>query len=109
VLALNVGLSFSRKEADVQQAHMLLWRPLVREILLNLVRRHVQRPLLVVLWGKQPLKAFEAMGIAAAAAGGRFKTVEREHPATPAFLTRQPDPFTDANTALRPDWQGIDW
>ncbi len=113
VLCLNAGLSFSRKEAMTQQAHIHLWKPLVREIFIHLVRRPAC-PLLVLLWGNEARVAFRDMGIEVEASGegnaGRLIVVKRAHPATSLFLKNQPDAFTDANLALeQAGWPTIAW
>ncbi|WP_326532747.1 uracil-DNA glycosylase family protein [Pseudorhodoferax sp.] len=124
VLCLNLGLTLSRfDDSDtpdaqrVQPAHMALWTPVVRAVLLHLARRP-KSTLLVLLWGGQAQEAFETMGIAQAAEGanppGRLLVVKRRHPAyavgnAPPFL-ELPDAFTQANQAFggNPP-HGIDW
>lgn len=114
VLCLNLGLTLTRfdekgiPEAEkAQPAHMALWTPVVRAVLLHLVRRP-NSTLLVLLWGGQAQRAFEAMGIAQAAEqtnpSGRLLVVERRHPAyaigsASPFLAL-PDAFTQANQAF---------
>jgi len=119
VLCLNLGLTLSRFDRDgtpanerVQPAHMALWKPVVREVLLHLVRR-TGRELLVILWGGKAQAAFDQMGVEAAASaagqGGRLAVVRRAHPAADGptgnagaalFLQLQDDPYTQANRKL---------
>lgn len=113
VLLLNLGLTLSRfdakntpDEAKVQPAHMALWTPIVRAVLLHLVRRP-DASLLVMLWGDAAKRAFGAMGIKAAAHADRLVVVERPHPAydgkgneDPPFLQAR-DAFTQANVDLQ--------
>jgi uracil-DNA glycosylase len=107
VLCLNLGLTLSRFDKPVQQAHMAMWKPIVRGILLHLARRP-GRDLVVILWGGDAQRAFDAMGIDAAFAQGgqpdRLVTVRRNHPAFEdegevPFL-RLPDPFTEVDQRL---------
>lgn len=118
VLCLNLGLTLSRFDAKetpvadrVQPAHMAMWKPVVRAILLHLVRRQ-GRELLVVLWGDKAQKAYDSMGVEAAAAaagnGARLVVVRRPHPSADGpkvdpgaspFL-RLEEPYTQANNAL---------
>lgn len=115
VLCLNLGLTLSRFDrpgtpaADrVQPAHMALWQPVVREILVHLARR-TDRELLVVLWGKKAQDAFAQMGVGSAAGRmGKLAVVMRSHPsangpsgnAGASPFLKLDDPFTQANKAL---------
>lgn len=128
VLCLNLGLTLSRFDPArtaasdrVQPAHMEMWKPLVRAILVHLACRP-NGELLVVLWGDKARKAFEDMDVEreAESAGSRARlvVVNRVHPAADGprgnrgaspFL-RLDDPFTQANEALeRIGALPIDW
>ena len=111
VLFLNLGLTLSRFHKPTQLAHMALWQPVVRAILLHLALRP-QGALVVVPWGGEAQDAVKAMGVVQAAQqAGRanhLAVVRRAHPAydgeaggddTVPFL-QLPDPFSQVNAAL---------
>ena len=128
VLCLNLGLTLSRFDPArtaasdrVQPAHMAMWKPLVRAILVHLACRP-NGELLVILWGDKARQAFEDMDVEqeAESAGSRARlvVVNRVHPAADGprgnrgaspFLCLD-DPFTQANEALeRIGAPPIDW
>jgi uracil-DNA glycosylase len=108
VLCLNAGLTLSRFQKDVQQAHFALWRPVVQRILTTLATRK-KGSVVFLLWGGVAQKTFNELGIldAADAAGtrNRVAVVTHVHPAAedkqgqPRFFTL-PNTFTAANEKL---------
>jgi uracil-DNA glycosylase len=108
VLCLNAGLTLSRFEAPVQQAHFALWRPVVQRILTAPATRK-DRTVVFLLWGAVAQNTFRELGIleAAEAAGSadRVAVVKHVHPGAenaggaPRFF-EPPNTFELANTKL---------
>jgi len=108
VLCLNAGLTLSRFQKDVQQAHFALWRPVVQRILTTLATRKDQR-VVFLLWGGVAQKTFNELGILQAAKDAgtdqRIAVVTHVHPAAedktgkPRFFG-PPNTFTAANEKL---------
>ena len=118
VLFLNAGLTLSRFEPAVQQAHIALWRPVVKKILTHLATRPNGR-IVFLLWGQVARRTFDKLGIedAAGAAGAqdRLAIASHAHPGAegadhrPLFF-QPPNPFADANAKLAQiGGSSIDW
>ncbi|MCA0174867.1 MAG: hypothetical protein LCH73_01045 [Proteobacteria bacterium] len=117
VLCINLGLTLSRFDKrkyspprrPAQAAHMAMWTPVIRAILIHLASR-INRPLLLMLWGGKAQQAVEAMDLASAAqrAGAtapmpvpkRHPAYEVGKPAKVPFLDG-PNPFTEADMLMR--------
>lgn len=108
VLCLNAGLTLSRFQTEVQQAHFALWRPLVRRILTALATRP-DRAVVFLLWGSVAQHTFDELGILQAAeeAGTRDRvaSVTHVHPgaedsAGQPWFFRPPNTFGAANEEL---------
>ena len=108
VLCLNAGLTLSRFQPEVQQAHFSLWRPVVQRILTTLATRK-SGSVVFLLWGGVAQKTFKELGILDAAkdAGtlGRVGVITHVHPnakdkdGAPRFF-EPPNTFTAANEKL---------
>jgi uracil-DNA glycosylase len=108
VLCLNAGLTLSRFEKSVQQAHFALWRPVVKQILTSLATR-TDQSIVFLLWGSVAQKTFKDLGVldAATAAGtrNRVAVVNHVHPGAedksgnPRFCV-PPNTFAIANEQL---------
>lgn len=108
VLCINAGLTLSRFEPPVQQAHFALWRPIVKRLLTSLATRP-NRSIVFILWGGVALNTFNSLGIVDAAEDAdtrdRVAVVKHAHPGAedqngqPLFF-REPNTFTDARDRL---------
>jgi len=108
VLCLNAGLTLSRFQKDVQEAHFALWRPVVKRILTAIATRD-KGSVVFLLWGGIAKKTFDQLGIldAADAAGTRARVgvITHVHPGAedktgkPRFF-QPPNTFHAANEKL---------
>ncbi len=118
VLCLNAGLTLSRFEPAIQQAHFSLWRPVVQRILTTVATR-ATGSVVFLLWGGVSQTTFKKLGVLAAAeAAGtreRVAVATAVHPGAedsagqPRFF-RSPNVFTDANQKLQAaGGEAIEW